>query len=107
MNLKNPFPLRVRVLFMDAWECWICGENGTRTGGLELHHIWGRVSSSALNAAPLCHVCHEKVLHTRSTHWYLLKKTIRFLARASYIWLDEDIEFMHSIKGDLNGFEMV
>lgn len=106
MQLANPFPLQVRLLFIDAWECWICGENGTRSGGLELHHIWGRISGCALNAAPLCHNCHETVLHTRSTHHFLLKKTILFLHRSCYQWVPEDTEFMHRIKADLVGFEM-
>lgn len=83
MKLDNPFPLEVRSLFMYCYKCWICEENGQRCGGLELHHIWGRVSGSAFNAAVLCKRCHEHVKHNQEEHLKLFRRTVQFLSAES------------------------
>ena len=104
MNLSHPFPQRVRLLFLYEHRCWECGRNGSTSGGLELHHIWGRVSGAALNAAPLCHECHERVLHTRDEHLKYLRITIDFLSTSGYVLCPTDHHFLELVKTDLRGF---
>lgn len=105
MKLNNPFPQEVRLLYLyNAYECWQCGSNGTNDGGIELHHIWGRISPSALNSSPLCKKCHSKVGHSREEHLSLLKKTIDFLSSQGYVLTQTDNEFLELIKNDLRGF---
>ena len=103
MYLKNPFPDKVRYLYLyNCFECWQCGCNQM----IELHHIWGRISASALNSAPLCKGCHVHILHTRYERQDLLRKTLRFLESQGYCWNNEDGEFLHMIAEDLQGFKM-
>ncbi len=103
--LNNPFPLEVRLLYLyNNYECWLCGKNGSNCGGMELHHIWGRISASALNSAPLCKGCHVHIGHTREEHQTLLRKTIRFLLSQGYKLLPVDHEFLELVKNDLRGF---
>lgn len=106
MILRNPFPLEVRLLFVDCWSCWLCGANGWNRGGLELHHIWGRISSSALNGAVLCGECHKHIKHTKEEHHRLLRKTILFLTDRSYRLVENDNNFLLLIKDELRGFEL-
>jgi hypothetical protein len=106
MQLNNPFPNEVRWLYLyNCFECWQCGGNGNGSGGggIELHHIYGRMSASALNSAPLCHSCHTKVLHTYEEHQRYLQKTIRFLLSQGYKLTDEDNAFLERVKKDLLG----
>lgn len=104
MQLQNPFPLAVRVLFLGVWECWLCHENGTRSGGLELHHIFGRISASALNAAVLCKRCHSHIGHNREEHQKLLRRTIHFLLKQGYKLLPVDNDFLERVKNELRDF---
>lgn len=104
MKLANPFPSEVRLLFLYCHECWLCGRNGSTSGGMELHHIWGRISASALNAAPLCNECHTSVLHTHKVHQILLRKTINYLARQAYKLKAVDFAFLSTVQNDLRGF---
>ncbi len=96
MHLRNNFPDSVRLLFIDDWECFMCGQNGTQSGGLELHHIIGRGSCSALNAAILCNKCHRKIGHSFEEERDLLSKTIKFLLVRDYKLTKEDKEFYES-----------
>ena len=107
MKLANPFPLAVRLLFIDCHACWECGQNGQKSGGLELHHIWGRISSSALNAAVLCKKCHERMNHNREEHHRLLRKTIHYLHSIGYKLLPIDLTFLEVVKTDLRGFSLM
>jgi len=105
MQLNNPFPLEVRCHYLyNNYECWICGSNGSHCGGIELHHIWGRISASALNSAPLCKECHSHIGHTREERQGLLRKTIRFLVSQGYTLLPIDNEFLELVKNDLRYF---
>lgn len=105
MILNNPFPLQVRLLYLyNNYECWECGSNGQYQGGIELHHIWGRISASALNSAPLCKECHSHVHHSREEHQRLLRKTIRFLVSQGYKLNDIDNQFLEAVQNDLQGF---
>lgn len=106
MKLSNPFPLRVRLLFIDTHACWECGRNGNGRGGMELHHIWGRISGSALNAAPLCKVCHDGIAHNQETHRRLLRKTIAFLLGQHYKLEPADNQFLDMVTTDLQGFTL-
>lgn len=96
MKLDNPFPIEVRKLFMDVWKCWNCGENGTRTGGLELHHILGRVSYSAFNAAPLCQRCHSHMRQGFDHAEPLFLKTVGHLYNIQYRPSDYDLNFIQT-----------
>jgi hypothetical protein len=98
MSLKNDFGTQTRLLYCDLWECWICGCNGTNRGGLELHHIKGRESRSPLNAAPLCHYCHEHMNHNDKEEIFLLGKTIRILLKLNYKFEEDDLAFYNKNK---------
>lgn len=101
MNLANPFPTEVRNLFLYVYGCFKCGRSGL---GLELHHIWGRVSSSALNACPLCPACHTAILHTPEEHRALLAIVIGFLSESGYRLNANDEAFLAYVQNDLSGF---
>lgn len=103
MKLENPFPLEVRNLFLYVYYCFKCGRSDR---GLELHHIFGRISSSALNACPLCKVCHGAIQHTVEEEQALLKLTIRFLLREQYKLKNIDDLFLDCVKERLRGFEI-
>lgn len=110
MQLANPFPIEVRVLFMDCWTCWECGSNGQRYGGLELHHIWGRVSGSALNGAVLCKRCHDRVKHTQEERRKYFLKTMGFLlANKEYTGFklcQRDEEFIRYVWEDIKDLDL-
>lgn len=99
MYLKNPFKLETRWLFFDVrYRCFECGSNQ----GIELHHILGRVSSSALNACPLCKNCHIQVKHNQKEHQRLFLKTLQYLKDIGYTLVQEDIEFIKTNFLELN-----
>lgn len=95
MKLKNPFTEETRALFLDAqYDCWLCGGNQ----GVEAHHIFGRVSNSPLNLAPLCRKCHERINHNDVEEKYLLGLTIGYLDRVGYRKTDADYEFLKKVN---------
>lgn len=94
MLLNNPFPQEVRELFRGVWECWECGQNGTDTGGLEIHHITGRDSCSAFNASVLCKKCHEKKNHNHKEEQFLFFITQKFLKAIGYVPIVRDYQFI-------------
>ena len=80
MKLKNAFSDDTRQLFWEArYRCWRCKGNGTTCGGIELHHITGRDSSSPFNAAPLCKLCHSVVGHTDKEEQLYFRLTMEYL----------------------------
>ncbi len=105
MQLQYPFPDGVRSLFVGCWECWNCGSNGTGCGGLELHHIFGRVSCSAFNGSILCHDCHDSVQHTVEEHRRLFSKTFVYLHEMAQNGLfslsEEDDRFIRLVFKDI------
>lgn len=105
MQLNNPFPNEVRWLYLyDCYTCWQCNGNGTGgNGGIELHHIWGRISASALNSAPLCRACHEKVTNTVEERQRYFKRTMYFLISQHYVLTQYDNDFLELVKNDLVG----
>jgi hypothetical protein len=96
--MRNEFDSQTRLIFFDLWECWLCGQNGEGRGGLELHHIKGRESNSALNAAPLCHYCHEHMNHNDKEEKDLMARTVRFLVRICYNFNEDDLAFYAKYK---------
>lgn len=94
MKLRNPFPLKVRLLYIDCWTCWQCEENGQRNGGLEIHHITGRDSDSAFNSSCLCKKCHEHIEHTQEREAELFLKTLKYLYNLQYVPIQEDFDFI-------------
>lgn len=94
MELKHPFSASVRELYRDVWQCWVCRQNGTQRGGLELHHILGRVSGSALNSALLCHQCHSGMCHSIEEEQALFYITLKFLYARQYQLNADDNAFV-------------
>lgn len=104
MELSHPFSNDVRSLYLDCWTCWICGGNGTNRGGLALHHIWGRVSASALNSSCLCGTCHSHIGHSLEERLGLFRKTLNYLWKLHYTLIKVDQDFLELIKEDLRNF---
>lgn len=91
MNLQNPFPPHVRSLYMFVFACFNCTRSDK---GLELHHIFGRVSSAAFNAIPLCRVCHAAVTnsHEERSHFFFLN--IEYLLHQQYQPTQNDFDLI-------------
>ena len=89
-SLRNPFPSRVRELYIFNYRCFKCGRNGP----LELHHIFGRESPAAFNACPLCHWCHEAIKHTKEERSFLFFKNQEFLLENEYKPREEDFDLI-------------
>lgn len=102
MKLQNPFPIEVRNLYLWWWECFLCGENGQRSGGLEIHHILGRVSDCAFNSSCLCKGCHAHIGHSSEEQQKIFLKTMQFLHKQDYKPTNEDLEFYARYKNELN-----
>jgi hypothetical protein len=101
MKLSNPFSEETRLLFLYETACWDCGRCNN---GLELHHNYGRISGSPLNAVLLCHTCHERIQKTQEQRHEHLRKSIRFLQVQGYTLTKKDDLFLELIKNDLRGF---
>lgn len=96
----NPFNEETRLLFYDAWKCWVCGKNTADS----LHHIVGRgagdsmVESSTLNAAPLCnqscHLPNHGLLRTDEHVRKMLNQTYNYLMEVGYAMNEIDEEFL-------------
>lgn len=101
MNLQNPFPPEVRNLYLGVWYCFNvsedgtpCQSNGVGRGGLELHHILGRVSGAAFNSCLLCGECHRHIGHSMDEQRKLFVATLQFLNSIQYKPTEEDIQFL-------------
>jgi len=94
MQLKNNFSLEVRLLYLYEFSCCLCGSNGNGRGGLELHHILGRISDSAFNSALVCNGCHSTMGHSREEHQRVFSKSFPVLHRLGFKPQDDDIEFL-------------
>src|ERR1041385_6945253 len=94
MKLKNPFSLRIRLLYMDVWSCWLCGLNGQNRGGLSIHHIRGRISASIFNSSLLCGYCHEHMGHSEEEERMIFLITLKWIYNIKYMPLPEDYEFL-------------
>jgi 5-methylcytosine-specific restriction endonuclease McrA len=93
MNLKNNFTEETRLLFIYCHSCFHCGKNP-----IELHHIMGRESSSALNAIPLCPTCHLKYGIDKNKKAPFLQKTIKYLLSQHYNFTAPDIAFYQQYR---------
>ena len=101
MKLKNDFPGEIRQLYLGYWKCFFCDSNGWNRGGLEIHHILGRVSSVAFNSSCLCGECHKHIGHTREEHQTLFHKTLDFLKNVGYNPKKEDYKFLEDNFNEL------
>ena len=106
MQLRNSFPTWVRQIFMDCWACAKCGRNGQGRGGLEIHHIWGRISDRALNGAVLCNECHGHVGHSREERRGFFSWTIYWLTKQEYKISSDDRVFLDKVKEDIEGIDL-
>jgi len=95
MKLKFPFKDNIRWFWFDYhnYKCANCGGNGENCGGLEIHHILGRVSDSILNSIYLCKKCHNEVRHTQEEHFKYLNYTKDFVEEVGYVYIQSDIIF--------------
>ena len=93
MQLRNPFPPEVKLLYLGCWRCWLCGANGQTKGGLDIHHIMGRISNSAFNSSCLCRECHNNVLHTKEVESKLFLITLVYLQDVGYVPVQKDWDF--------------
>ncbi len=81
-------------MFAFCYGCFNCGCNG-----LELHHILGTCSDSALNCAPLCRKCHQdEDAGGEELKKKLLQATIRYLVSEKYELSRNDILFYKKYK---------
>lgn len=97
MKLSHDFPQNVRELFRDEHDCWLCGSNGNKKGGLSIHHIMGRViyGESAYNASLLCGKCHEGMCHNEEEERKLFAIAGPFIFRnLEYQVTITDLEFL-------------
>lgn len=94
MQLQFPFPSEVRNLYLYKQYCCLCNSNGNERGGLELHHVLGRVSDSAFNSAVLCKVCHDHIGHSRLEHHLIFSKSFPILYTTGFKPLEKDLEFL-------------
>lgn len=109
MKLYHPFPPDVRNEFLWHQFCFKCGQNGTATGGLELHHITGRgkfekFKDSIFNACPLCKKCHDSILHNPETHFKLTVAVFRFLKDIRYQIKEYDKNYLLENRNDFGEF---
>lgn len=91
MELQNPFPQKVRLLYLYVYACFNCGRSDL---GLELHHILGRVSASAFNACPLCPKCHSEEIHGQDAQRRLFEINLAFLIKELYRPEEHDYDFL-------------
>lgn len=91
MKLDNPFPQRVRLLYLYVYSCFGCGRSDR---GLELHHIFGRDYAAAFNACPLCKICHEKIAHNHDEHALYFFINVKFLLNEHYTPQNDDYEMV-------------
>ena len=94
MKLRNRFSQKTKNLYLYRHDCDICGQNGQDCGGLDLHHITGRRSSSPLNASLLCKRDHSHIGHTRDEEQKLFARNLEFLLNQKYKITPKDEEFM-------------
>jgi len=94
MKLANPFSNETRTLYLYSHACIRCSSNGNNRGGMELNHIFGRVSGSPYNASLLCHECHSHIGHSVEEHIELFLKNAQFLASVNYEPTEEDRAFI-------------
>lgn len=99
MKLKNPFSNHTRNLFLYETSCWLCHRSDR---GLELHHIFSRVSSSPCNASVVCLECHSHMGHSEEERVRLLALALRFLARIGYRHDLVDVAFLNSVRGEFD-----
>jgi len=95
MKLAFPFSFEVRLLYLNCWKCWLCGENGQRKGGLEIHHILGRISDSAFNSSCLCKECHSHMGHSQEEECKLFLITLKYLYDMKYQPCEKDYDFLN------------
>lgn len=101
MYLQYNFTDQVRKWFLGHWRCFLCGANGSDRGGLELHHILGRVSNSIFNAALVCGECHSHMGHNQSEHHELFAQAAKFIKAVGYKPDDDDMVFLRDHFAEL------
>lgn len=103
MKLKHPFKSEVRLLYLGHWECFLCGCNGWDRGGLEIHHILGRISGSAFNSSCLCGYCHKNIGHSLEEQHKIFFQTFQFIRKIKYKPSEADWEFLEKHYKELVG----
>lgn len=76
---------------MYVYACFEC-ERSDR--GIELHHIFGRISSATFNACPLCRFCHNNVTNSEEERARFFFKNQEFLIENGYKPIPADFELI-------------
>lgn len=112
---KFPFSDKTREIFEF---CYCFGCDNTTCGADCLHHIFGRVSDSPFNAAPMnnnsCHINEGEKMggHTRHmkpiSQQKLLAKNMIYLSGSGYSPTKNDVDFlfMHASQDNLKLFQV-
>lgn len=103
--MSNEFSLEVRALNIFEPYCEKCGSNNN----CSFHHIFGRISNSALNCILLCEKCHKeadgfnRITGMKGTphRQELLEIRLKNLTKWEYEYTKKDKEFMQTIHTDL------
>jgi hypothetical protein len=90
-GLKNPFPEDVRLLYLYVFACFNCSRSDR---GIELHHIFGRISPAAFNAFPICRFCHHSVTNSPEERARFFFKNQEFLLEQRYKPKENDFEII-------------
>jgi len=101
----NNFSEETRSLNIHEPYCEKCKSNDK----CSLHHIYGRISKSAVNAIYLCHKCHaeadkfNRTTGIKGTQFRkeLLKTRLKNLTKWGYTFKKEDMDFLTEIAQDI------
>ena len=93
--MRNEFPPEVKEIFYRSRYCLKCGRVDRP---IEIHHIVGRDSNSALNACRLCDTCHEHIKHTNKYECMLFNITTKYLVSQGYHLIDKDYKFLEKFN---------
>lgn len=102
--MANEFSTETRNLNLYEPYCEKCSSNKN----CSLHHIYSRISNSALNAILLCEDCHREADaynqitgHNREFRQSLLEIRLKNLVKWEYNFKDNDKQFMEKVHDDL------
>jgi 5-enolpyruvylshikimate-3-phosphate synthase len=100
MNLSHPFSQKTRDLwFPEHTWCGDCGVAYSKRP-IELHHIYGRISSSVINSIPLCKLCHANVaIGKTDKEKKYVAYTLGWLESINYELTTKDRAFYNQTQG--------
>jgi len=91
---QKDFSKETRELFLNNYECWVCGKNSWNAG----HHILGgefEEADSPLNFGPVCNTtCHLGRHFSEDENGRMLKRTRKYLQLIGYKLTEKDKNFI-------------